>query len=148
MTLYTQIDLPHPHSYNRNNEAFEFWVRRDLALPSFFDPSTGLPTFPPHQLARLQPAALPGRLVAMGAMGSHIRSTGPVTGARGEWERHPLLSHTHTHTRSHTLSHLSGTLTGDGDGGIRAARESEDGSSPIGEQERAGRGWAEKSEGR
>ncbi|KAL6755881.1 hypothetical protein V8C86DRAFT_160826 [Haematococcus lacustris] len=55
--LPTKLLLP------RDDTAFRFWAERDRVLHSFYD-TRGAPKIPYHSLARLQPAALPCRLVA------------------------------------------------------------------------------------
>jgi len=64
-------------SLPRNTDAYMFWLQRDQAMHSFWDPLTKLPKLPPHPLCKLQPAALPPGIVP-GPLGDHVRVLRPV----------------------------------------------------------------------
>ena len=65
-------------SHNRDYDAFLFWLDRDRAMHAFWD-EAGLPKLPPHPLARLQPAAFPGALLAC-PLGPWVRVLRPAQG--------------------------------------------------------------------
>ena len=73
---FTATFTASPH--NRDYDAFLFWLDRDRAMHAFWD-EAGLPKLPPHPLARLQPAAFPGALLAC-PLGPWVRVLRPAQG--------------------------------------------------------------------